>query len=435
MPDANVEFKIVRDPLHGFIELTEIENRVLQTAIVQRLSRIKQLSHSYLVFPGAVHTRLEHSLGCLHVATRMCERLRFDDETTKRVRLAAFLHDVGQGPFSHLFEKPMSWINGENFSHERVSRLIIEKDPTITEVMGDETDEVLSLLGGNSVMSDVISGSLDADKLDYLRRDSLHTGVAYGLFDLERIVRTICKVTEGDREYLAVMEKGRDSLESYRLARYSMHAQVYEHHARLIADDMFTRAMKIALKEGVLKKEILDMSESDFLSNYALLDDGSIHHLLMSQPGLQCDLIRKLRNRDLLKRAFVVPLSKDGVRDPIKRDQLIRLSTEELEKIEEQISAKIGCDRNLVIVHLQKIQIKLYEEFEQTIGKKEKPILIRNDDGSLDEYESPISASPNPIRRLFVFVPADLAISAKPVCEAEFGVKSLYDPQTKLRPP
>jgi hypothetical protein len=329
----------------------------------------------------------------------------------------------------------MSWINGENFSHERVSRLIIEKDPTITEVMGDETDEVLSLLGGNSVMSDVISGSLDADKLDYLRRDSLHTGVAYGLFDLERIVRTICKVTEGDREYLAVMEKGRDSLESYRLARYSMHAQVYEHHARLIADDMFTRAMKIALKEGVLKKEILDMSESDFLSNYALLDDGSIHHLLMSQPGLQCDLIRKLRNRDLLKRAFVVPLSKDGVRDPIKRDQLIRLSTEELEKIEEQISAKIGCDRNLVIVHLQKIQIKLYEEFEQTIGKKEKPILIRNDDGSLDEYESPISASPNPIRRLFVFVPADLAISAKPVCEAEFGVKSLYDPQTKLRPP
>lgn len=434
MTDANVEFKVVRDPLHGFIELTETEDRVLQTPIVQRLSRIKQLSHSYLVYPGAVHTRLEHSLGCLHVATRICERLRFDDETAKHVRLAAFLHDVGQGPFSHLFEQPMRWINGSNFSHEIVSQLILQKDPTIRVAVGDEVDEISSILDGDSVMSDVISGSLDADKLDYLRRDSLHTGVAYGLFDLERIVRTICKVSAGDREYLAIMEKGKDSLESYRLARYSMHVQVYEHHTRLIADNMFLRAVKIALKEGILRKELLDLSQSSFLEKYASLDDASIQHMLLSEPGLQRDLINNLRNRELLKRAFMVPLSKEGVRDPIKRDQLIRLSREELEKAEEEISAKIGCDRNLVIAHLQQIQIKLYEEFEQTIGKKEKPILIRRDDGSLDEYESPISASSSPIRRLFVFVPANVAVAAKPACEAEFGVKSFFDPQSRPRP-
>jgi HD superfamily phosphohydrolase len=107
------EGKLVRDPLYGFIGLSKEEEKLLDTPLMQRLSRIKQLSHTYIVYPSAVHTRFEHSLGSLYIAGRVCDELRLSQDKKRIVRFAGLLHDIGQGPFSHLFEEPMRWINGE----------------------------------------------------------------------------------------------------------------------------------------------------------------------------------------------------------------------------------------------------------------------------------------------------------------------------------
>src|SRR5437660_562955 len=124
----------------------------------------------------------------------------------------------------------MRYVNGDAFSHESATELMIEHDRALRSALGSLARELPLLFHENSLDSEIISSSLDADKMDYLRRDSYHTGVAYGVFDLERVLRTVCSVHESDRDYLAIEEKGEDALESYRLARYSMHAQVYEHH-------------------------------------------------------------------------------------------------------------------------------------------------------------------------------------------------------------
>lgn len=427
----NWELKLVRDPLYGFVGLSKKEDSLLDTFAMQRLSRIKQLSHAYIVYPSAVHTRLEHSLGTLYIAGRICDQLKLPENEKQIIRIAALLHDVGQGPFSHLFEEPMRWINGEKYSHEHATKLIIECDPEVQRALGDLKQNILRIFDGNSLSSDIISSSLDVDKLDYLRRDSYYTGVAYGIFDLERVLRTVCKVSEAGREYLAIGEKGKDALESYRLARYAMHIQVYEHHTRLIADDMFLKAIKSALKEGCLAKEELQISDdsNEFVKRFLQLDDYSIQHrILQNSTGNAKKLIQDIRNRKLLKRACVVPLTAEGVPHPIRRDKIISMTRRQIENAEKKIARELGIESDYVIVHLQSIRIRLYERFEQTIGKKEKPILIQKRDGSVVSFDqiSPISASLSPIRRLYVFCPEEHVSKAKSIAEDLFKVKSTF---------
>lgn len=426
------EEKIVRDPLYGFIGLSSLEDEVLKTAALQRLSRIKQLAHSYTVYPSAVHTRLEHSLGTLYIAGRICEKLKLPDNEKQRTRVAALVHDIGHGPFSHLFEQVMSYVNGEDFSHEYVTKLFLENDTQLRSALGSFATEIVSLLEGDTLLSEIISSSLDADKMDYLRRDSYHTGVAYGIFDLERIVRSVCEVRESGESYLAIDYKAKDAIEGYRLARYSMHTQVYEHHARLIADDMFVRAVAIAIDNGWISSDFFDIKRpSVFIPNYLLLDDASIEHLLMEKAqGAAKDLVNDIRQRKLLKRAFMAPLTKDGVPNPLKRERIIEMTREEIANIENKIALKSGTDPAFIIVHLQSIAIKLYERFEEVIGMKDKPILIRNGDGSISslDEESPISASMVPIRRLFVFCPDPKRTQVKEAAQELFEVRSVYQP-------
>ncbi len=424
------EQKLVRDPLYGFVGITKREDRILDSYAIQRLARIKQLAHTYIVYPSAVHTRQEHALGTLNIAGRMCDELGVNRKEKQVVRAAALLHDAGHGPYSHLFEEIMRFVNGEDFSHENVTRLIVEHDPAVRRALGSLRKDVLQVLEGDSLLSDIISGSLDADKMDYLRRDSYHTGVAYGIFDLERVVRTVCRIRESDRDYVAIEEKGREALESYRLARYSMHTQVYEHHARLIADDMFLRAVISAISDGQFPREYFDTSDpAKFLPKYMDLDDNSIeHHILRNVKGMSRELIADVRARKLLKRAYELPLTREGVANPIQREKLINMRKNDVRKSEEEIASKSGVDRGRLIVHLQSISIKLYERFEQTIGRKEKPILIKRRDGSISslDEESPISASMAPIRRLFVFCPEPDAKGVKKVAEEVFRAKSIF---------
>jgi len=400
---------------------------------MQRLARIKQLAHTYIVYPSAVHTRLEHSLGTLCLAGRICDQLKLPQKQKRVIRIAALLHDIGQGPFSHIWEEPMRWINGEDYSHEGVTKLMISTEPNIGKALGNLKQDVLDIFDGESLGSDIISSSLDVDKLDYLRRDSYHTGVAYGLFDIDRVIRTVCTVPETGRNYLGVQEKGMDALESYRLARYAMHMQVYEHHSRLIADDMFLKAIRLALEDGCIAREDLKISNgaNRFVDNFLKLDDFSIQHqILQGSSGNARNLIENIRNRRLLKRALMTPLTREGCPDALKRKKIVNMNRAEIETAENKIAQELDIDPAYVVVHLQSIKIKLYERFEQTFGSRETPIYVKRKNGpvfSFDE-ESPISASLILKRRLYVFCPKKYVTRAKEIAENIFEVKSVFDP-------
>ena len=225
---------------------------------------------------------------------------------------------------------------------------------------------------------------------------------------------------------MAIDEKGKNALESYRLARYSMHLQVYEHHTRLVADDMFLKAIKLALNEGCLPKESFDISQSNFVENYLKFDDFSVQHeILQNSNGLAKELINDIRNRKLLKRAVVVSLTKGGVNNALKRKKLRDMSAEKIEEYEKKIADEVGIDPAYLIVHLQSIKIKLYERFDQ-IGMKEKPIYVKGRNNrvySFDE-ESPFSAVLAPISKLYVFCPENKVTKTKSVAEQLFGITS-----------
>ena len=392
---------------------------------MQRLSRIKQLSHSYIVYPSAVHNRFEHSIGTLWVAGKICDTLGLPPEQTQVIRLAALLHDVGQGPFSHIWEEPMRWVNGEKFSHEEVTKKIIECDPDVAQALGGYKTEVLKVFTEGTLNSDIISSSLDADKLDYLRRDSYHSGVSYGRFDIDRVIHTICKLSEEGRDYLAVNEKGIDALENYRLARYAMHSQVYEHHTRLIADDMFLKAVKLALSEKCLKEKDLTVSSKTFLQDFYKLDDYSVQCRILEHGGIESkDLILRIRNRNLLKRALKIPITEVGIPDAIKRRRIMEMEKEMIDETEVKIAEELGINPAYVIVHLQSIKIKLYERFSEIIEEKQKPIYVLKKNGlpsSFDE-ETPFRLSLKQINRLYVFCPEKYVGQVENIAKDKLGL-------------
>lgn len=425
------ESKLIRCPLYGFVGISKKEDALLDTIVVQRLSRIKQLAHTYIVYPSAVHTRLEHSLGTVYLAGRVCDQLKIPPKRKEAIRIAALLHDIGQGPFSHIWEEPMRWVNGEKFSHEDITKIVVESDPEIGKILGKSKEEVLNVLDGESLDSDIISSSLDVDKLDYLRRDSYHTGVAYGLFDIERVIRTLCRISEDGREYLAVQEKGKDALESYRLARYAMHMQVYEHHTRLIADDMFLRATKLAIEDGSLCRKDLKVGDDPihFIENFVALDDFSVQYqIIENSKGPAKDLLQDIRRRNLLKRALVAHLTKEGVENPIVRKKIGEMSRKQIAAIEKKIAEEVDVDPAYIIVHVQSVKIKLYERFEETLGEREKPIYVLRKNRSFFSFdeESPISASLAPVRTLYVFCPEKNVKKTKEVSERIFKVESCF---------
>lgn len=218
----------------------------MDTSAFRRLHRIKQLAHAYTVYPSAHHTRFEHSLGVMHIAGRMYDEIGTDTDDKITVRLAGMLHDVGHGPFSHLFERILKKVNpGVEKIHEEIGQRLIKENESIDKILSDcqKTDIIKILSKDQSVqtsplnlLSDIVSSNLDADKMDYLRRDSYFLGVSYGLFDLERVIHTLTRTPENGPPNLAIDVQGIDALESYRLGRYLMHAQVYNHHTRLAAD-------------------------------------------------------------------------------------------------------------------------------------------------------------------------------------------------------
>lgn len=156
----------IRDPLYGFVDISSLEKQVLLTYPLQRMLRIKQLAHTYVAYPSAMHTRFEHSVGAMHVSGRMCEQLDLN-EKAKTIRMAVLLHDIGHGPFSHVFERIIDEVTKDKHTHESLSRIILENDHELQNALGNKRDEVLALFEEKeTIPAQILSGTLDADKLD-----------------------------------------------------------------------------------------------------------------------------------------------------------------------------------------------------------------------------------------------------------------------------
>ncbi len=251
--------KRIADPVHGLIRLTELESKVLQTPIFQRLRHITQLGMASSVYPGATHSRFTHSLGVVHNATAMFDvayknwmrspdqcgdidaDLLFSEEMLQITRLAAMCHDLGHLPFSHNLEIALDWLAKENylphsFRHEQLSEVMIKE--LLGPTLGDLTNVVSGLivndyteLGSCLFPAFLVSSAIDADRMDYLVRDALYSGVDQGRYDRERLLDSVIpyrtQINDQPVDVLGFKSKGIESVEQFLLARHRMHQTIY----------------------------------------------------------------------------------------------------------------------------------------------------------------------------------------------------------------
>jgi uncharacterized protein len=327
---------ILRDPVHGLVAFEAEEEQILvallETAEIQRLRRIRQLGFTSLSYPGADHTRFSHSVGTAHVMGRFLNRFRDLHEelpfwqriTTERARealAAALLHDLGHGPFSHLFENALeSGPRHEEWScrivldpSTEVNRVLVRFDSALPRRIAD------LICGRHEVpfLGRIVSGTFDADRCDYLLRDAYFTGVDYGRFDLEWLLRSLRLGLSQDGQVPQLLidgTKGLPAIESFVLARLFMFQQVYFHKASRASEWMLTKILQRVqslILDGTplpaLPRALLDFAQrSDTsLGEYLKLDDFVLWESLrawqsVSDPVLR-DLSRRLFNRQLFK--------------------------------------------------------------------------------------------------------------------------------------
>jgi HD superfamily phosphohydrolase len=279
----------VRDPVHDFVQLREREVKLIDTPVYQRLRGIRQLAMANLVYPGALHTRFDHSLGVCHVAGLMAEALRLNPDDVELVRLAALLHDLGHGPFSHVSEISLArFADADTLKpgqkkekiHELITARLIQRDKDIRHILGGETcHRVTKLLAegyGHPALKAIVSGPLDADKQDYLLRDSRFCGVPYGVYDIHQLHRSLKLGGDPDEQDLRIAPDGVPAVEQFVLAKYYMTMNVYRHKVRLITDQMISRAIALGIDEDRIEElsRLYRFDNTDtFVDNYITWDD------------------------------------------------------------------------------------------------------------------------------------------------------------------
>ena len=316
------ETKVLKDPVHSYIHIHyEVIWNCLDSKEFQRLRRIRQLGGDFQVYPTAEHSRFSHSLGVYEIVRRMVTEVKslcveLTEYEKVCVMLAGLLHDVGHGPFSHAFE------HITNHSHEEYTAKIILGNTELNAILRGVSEklplDIVSIIQHtheNDILNQIVSGQLDADRMDYLLRDSYFTATSYGQFDLERILRTIrVRKTNEGRKVIVVKYTGIHSVEDYIMARYQMYWQVYYHPVARSYEAVFIQLFnrlkdifkgdKDYFEDMKVLVPFLEESEVS-VDEYFKLDENSLLYCCAliqdKEDKIAADLARRLQNRNLFE--------------------------------------------------------------------------------------------------------------------------------------
>lgn len=416
----NTSFKIeypntsnkIRDPIHGYIGLTDEEKEIINHPVFQRLRRIKQLSTTYLIYPGATHDRFSHSLGVMHVATRIfdelisknVELLGWDNNKIQKnrqvLRLVSLLHDIGHAPFSHVGDNLFpSMID----SHEKMASHLIRTTElaqlidNIGKKSGFNHKEIAGIIEGKlaakyRLINQIFSSQLDADKMDYLLRDSLMLGVSYGKFDLDHLIRSLNIHIDEDIPVLVVEKRGIQVVEELILARYFMFVQVYFHKTRRVYDKILNGVLK-----EQLPSQMIPSNEPDFLK----WDDYRVIELIKN--------VRSEYNEMYLGRKHL----------KLVYEKFPYANNEEKQKLNELHKKLEGLGyptEKLIIDEYQQSSIKFTdEEGRPLIGIREKNGEIH----SVEEYSPILTSMREPIYVFRIYVDEDIRESIESIIREE----------------
>jgi len=423
--------KVIRDPIHGYIELDELAIAILDTVEMQRLRRIRQLGFSYLVYPGANHTRFEHSLGTYYLMNVLLDRLEVVKEEEHELLAASLIHDIGHGPFSHVTEPLIRRYARK--SHEEVADLLVadgdERTKRTKEKMAESSavtladvieayrldkKQIIGFIKGERAgtvskrdFSRILNGEIDVDRMDYLVRDSYYTGVAYGVVDNIRLIRGLDFVNEE----LVITEKGILPAESLLFSRFLMHPTVYNHHTSRIAQLMFLNALEDFIESGT---ESESGSESaDDARQYALalrrMDDAEITTALRNAQGYPQEIMERIDERRLFKRAVYVNITEldEAVADELGEVQ-------RLKEVVEEISKRAGVPEKYVLVDFQG---QKGDELEESVAK----VVMGNEFKSLRDVSSLVAMLSRVFQenyKLGVYTPEKYRADVKRAAEA-----------------
>jgi len=382
----------IRDPIHGFIYREPREKKIVDTKVFQRLRRLKQLALASLVYPGAVHSRFEHSLGSFHIAREVASRLLPNESDRELVRLAALLHDIGHGPFSHVSEPILQRFSTVDLGsdrqqiHEIISSKIIQTDRELLRILGEEQcGDITRLMSGSygyRILKDIVSGPLDVDKQDYLLRDSYFCGVKYGVYDLHRLIDALRVHQDADEEqYLAISSDGINSVEQFVLAKYYMSVQVYYHKIRLITDEMIKRGIILGIEEDKIAwlKDLYTFDGTEeHLEEYLKWHDEKLILEILSERtpnGLAKRFFTRLTNRDLLKCIFSAKEKEFEKAAPEIRHLVFTEPTPDkfCLVLEKNVAEAYGFEANLVIAKVVKFKPATQTESEIIVLRPSQP--------------------------------------------------------------
>jgi uncharacterized protein len=370
----------ITDPIHKHIRFTKVEHDILDNQMFQRLRRIRQLAGAHLIYPSAQHSRFEHSLGTMHIAgyageTLLSKGYLESEEEIQELRLAALLHDIGHGPFSHLFEEVLNEKNRKN--HEDIGKEIILKSE-ISDIIsryGHDPSTISNLSCGQSkikFLNEIIAGSLSADIMDYLPRDGMFTGTEYGNIDYHRLVTSFRVVT---KNHLALDRSALYSFESMLISRYEMFKAVYFHKTVRSAEVMLLHSMLLADDQ----LNLTDISLENFLE---LTDENVLERIisLKHQNEIASKLAIDYRSRRLLKCVYERFLHRhDPTFKKINRDTLNDLGL--------RIAEEAGVSGSSVFVDSSRAS-----SMPLTPNKKEISSVILSD--RKRTYEIPVTEIP-----------------------------------------
>ncbi|HID25866.1 MAG TPA: HD domain-containing protein [Thermoplasmata archaeon] len=352
-------YKIVRDSIHGNIRFSGLFLDLLECPELQRLHNIKQLGFADKVFPGANHTRLEHSLGTYKMASVAGEMLSLPEDEREVIECAALLHDIGHGPFSHTLESILRTCFGVDHV-DITEQLLMEGGdifeegeqrfvdfPSAVELLdeyGVDRKKIVALIRGDSsegkgYLAQLLNSPIDVDQLDYLLRDGYYTGVAYGTIDVERFFQTLMIYDHN----LAIKRKGVNVVENILMARGLMFSSVYFHKTVRIAELMLSKAI-----------EFLEDAEPFEFYRYT---DGEMFALLKSKGEFQREIVTRLKYRRLFKQAYMLPAVENRRKDEVKRLEEPCYRNQKEQEFEE----KLGIPKGHVIIDVPQQELFLSE--------------------------------------------------------------------------